>query len=326
MPLPAFHEEPAGTPAREGQQEANPYPTISEQRLALQYSVSKLLLQSDQVEEVGPVLLGAICQAFDSQLGQWWENTGDELRLRAVWHEDDEALRACCQAMRGATILRRDCEFWPVLERDQALVLNDAKLLSQTVPGLDKAPGLTRGLIVPIPRRAGLLCMLTSSSETLRQPDPGLLEAVESIARQLSQYIGRVVAEKALAEAAAKSLASDDAPIDHTVIRGRLPVSRTVRIGAAVLDESIHGLRGPAGDVVLTRLEWLLLLYLLENRGRVLTRSEILESVWGSAYSQDSSLLHDTISRLRQRLRAAGVSPDPIRTVYGVGYKLEPRE
>lgn len=97
------------------------------------------------------------------------------------------------------------------------------------------------------------------------------------------------------------------------------------RIGGVVLVRSAHALRGPEGEIRLTKTEWLLLDCLLRRRGQLLQREDLLASVWGSGYEDEVSLLHDAVSRLRQRLRAAGVCHDFIRTVHGVGYCLELR-
>ena len=88
---------------------------------------------------------------------------------------------------------------------------------------------------------------------------------------------------------------------------------------------SIHALRGPEGEVRLTKTEWLLLESLLRQRGQLLQHEALLTSVWGPGYEDEVSLLHDAVSRLRQRLRAAGACHDFIRTVHGVGYCLASR-
>ena len=97
-------------------------------------------------------------------------------------------------------------------------------------------------------------------------------------------------------------------------------------VGEVAVDAALHGLRGRKGLVRLTRTEWLLLLCLLQNRGAVLTHEQIIEQVWGVAYRDAHHLLHDTVSRLRRRFLAAGLTRDPLETVHGVGYRfVEPR-
>ena len=65
--------------------------------------------------------------------------------------------------------------------------------------------------------------------------------------------------------------------------------------------------------------EFKLLLYLMENMGRVLTREQILSAVWGLDFATDGAVLDTYISYLRKKL---GVNAN-IRTVRGIGYQIE---
>ncbi len=80
-----------------------------------------------------------------------------------------------------------------------------------------------------------------------------------------------------------------------------------------------------AGDEVeLTRLEFDLLAFLLGNPNRVVSRDELLQSVWdSSAEWQDPATVTVHVRRLRQKLENDPSEPDHILTVYGVGYRFE---
>ena len=65
--------------------------------------------------------------------------------------------------------------------------------------------------------------------------------------------------------------------------------------------------------------EFKLLLYLMENMGRVLTREQILSAVWGLDFATDGAVLDTYISYLRKKLGANA----NIRTVRGIGYQIE---
>src|SRR5205823_6596197 len=93
-------------------------------------------------------------------------------------------------------------------------------------------------------------------------------------------------------------------------------------LGEVAIDIHSHGLRGPSRSVRLTRTEWLLLDEMVQGRGRFLTHEELLSQIWGAGYEGQHRLLHDTVSRLRHRLREAGGSADCIETIHGVGYRL----
>jgi len=77
-------------------------------------------------------------------------------------------------------------------------------------------------------------------------------------------------------------------------------------------------------EVELTRLEFDLLAFLLANPNRVVSREELLQSVWeSSAEWQDPATVTVHVRRLRQKLEVDPSDPDHILTVYGVGYRFE---
>lgn len=72
----------------------------------------------------------------------------------------------------------------------------------------------------------------------------------------------------------------------------------------------------------LTHKEFELLCYLLKNQGLVLTRTQMMDAVWGFDFEGESRTVDMHIKTLRQKLSAAG-APEMIKTVRSVGYKLE---
>lgn len=72
-------------------------------------------------------------------------------------------------------------------------------------------------------------------------------------------------------------------------------------------------------DVKLTRKEFALLTYLIKSAGRVATRQNLLDNVWGYSYFGDTRTLDVHIRRLRQKMGDCGNS---IETVVGVGYRF----
>jgi len=73
-------------------------------------------------------------------------------------------------------------------------------------------------------------------------------------------------------------------------------------------------------EVALTPKEFSLLLYLIENRGIVLTRERLLSEVWGFDYYGETRTVDAHIRSLRMKLGEAG---DLIETVRGIGYRIE---
>lgn len=73
----------------------------------------------------------------------------------------------------------------------------------------------------------------------------------------------------------------------------------------------------------LTPKEFELLLYLIERQGRVITREHMLNSVWNYEFTGDSRIVDVHISHLRDKLEENPKQPKLIKTVRGLGYKLE---
>lgn len=103
--------------------------------------------------------------------------------------------------------------------------------------------------------------------------------------------------------------------------RSRGPVPQTDRLvcGPLVIDEAAHEVRLDGEPVHLSSTEYRLLRYLALNRDRVLTRSQLVEHVWGGDFAGDPNVVATYVSYLRRKLDPAG---GVIRTVRGVGYLL----
>jgi DNA-binding response OmpR family regulator len=76
-------------------------------------------------------------------------------------------------------------------------------------------------------------------------------------------------------------------------------------------------------EVQLTSTEYKLLVYLSENAGRVFTKKQIFEHVWDEPYFGDDNTIMVHISNLRDKIEADPKNPEYIKTIRGLGYKLE---
>ncbi|KAA6482443.1 response regulator transcription factor [Bacillus swezeyi] len=74
--------------------------------------------------------------------------------------------------------------------------------------------------------------------------------------------------------------------------------------------------------IELTPKEYDLLMTLIDHRGKIYTRSELLEFIWGYDFAGDTRTVDTHIQRLRKKLDAS----DLITTVFGIGYKFEKQE
>ncbi|MSY24203.1 MAG: DNA-binding response regulator, partial [Actinobacteria bacterium] len=76
-------------------------------------------------------------------------------------------------------------------------------------------------------------------------------------------------------------------------------------------------------NISLPLKEFELLEFLMRNSGRVLTRVQLIDRVWGSDYVGDTKTLDVHIKRLRAKIEVDPANPIFIQTVRGLGYKLE---
>lgn len=95
--------------------------------------------------------------------------------------------------------------------------------------------------------------------------------------------------------------------------------------GSIRLDRLAHRVTRRDRIVDLGPTEYRLLETLMENRGRVLSRSQIIDRVWGTATVIDERTIDVHIGRLRKAL-VRGNESDPVRTIRGAGYTLDPVE
>jgi two-component system alkaline phosphatase synthesis response regulator PhoP len=97
---------------------------------------------------------------------------------------------------------------------------------------------------------------------------------------------------------------------------------RSTAVGALVIDRDRHQVRLDGAALALTRTEFELLGALVEARGRLLTREQLLNRVWGYARADDleSRTVDVHVHRLRAKLRGEG---ERLVTVKGVGYRFE---
>lgn len=88
-----------------------------------------------------------------------------------------------------------------------------------------------------------------------------------------------------------------------------------------VIDDSAFVAYIDGTPLELTLKEFELLSYLYQNSGRVLTRDQLLNAIWGYDYLGDSRTVDSHIARLRTKLGDYGAAH--LKTIYGMGYKLE---
>ncbi|MDQ1057109.1 two-component system response regulator RegX3 [Arthrobacter globiformis] len=101
-------------------------------------------------------------------------------------------------------------------------------------------------------------------------------------------------------------------------------ISSTVHAGPVRMDIERHVVSVDGEQVSLPLKEFELLEMLLRNSGRVLTRGQLIDRVWGSDYVGDTKTLDVHVKRLRSKIEPDPSLPRYLVTVRGLGYKFEP--
>lgn len=101
-------------------------------------------------------------------------------------------------------------------------------------------------------------------------------------------------------------------------------VTSVMKAGDLELDRTSHRVRRSGREIHLGPTEYRLLEYLMRNPGRVYSREQLLNGVWGTDVFVDERTVDVHVGRLRKALNR-GRNPDPIRTVRGAGYAFDER-
>jgi two-component system, OmpR family, response regulator RegX3 len=98
---------------------------------------------------------------------------------------------------------------------------------------------------------------------------------------------------------------------------------RVLEAGPVRMDVERHVVSVNSESITLPLKEFDLLEYLMRNSGRVLTRGQLIDRVWGADYVGDTKTLDVHVKRLRSKIEADPANPVHLVTVRGLGYKLE---
>jgi len=96
-----------------------------------------------------------------------------------------------------------------------------------------------------------------------------------------------------------------------------------LRVGDLVLDTQTLLLTKGDNEIALTPMEYKILVMLMQSPGRVYTKVQIYENINGAYFENDDSTLMVHMSKLREKIEDNSKTPRYIKTVRGVGYKIE---
>jgi len=190
----------------------------------------------------------------------------------------------------------------------QAEQASDLLILDLMMPGLD---GLEVCKALRARGRATPILMLTAKSTELDRVLGLELGADDYLTKPFSmaELLARV---KALLRRAELLRAAQAAPVAAQAVRNGdleiMPVRREVRVAGRVME--------------FTALEFDLLLHFVSHPGRVFSRTQLLDSVWGYSHEGYEHTVTTHINRLRAKVEQDPMQPRFILTVRGAGYKM----
>lgn len=183
----------------------------------------------------------------------------------------------------------------PTFEREQPdLVLLD--LMLPGMNGIDICRAIRSQSQVPI-------VMLTAKTDTV--------DVVLGLESGADDYVNKPFKPKELvARIRARLRRTEKEQTEHLVV------------GDLTIDVPGHVVRRGSEQLALTPLEFDLLLELAQRPGQVLSREELLQTVWGYRNASDTRLVNVHVQRLRSKIELDPEDPQIVRTVRGVGYKI----
>lgn len=98
---------------------------------------------------------------------------------------------------------------------------------------------------------------------------------------------------------------------------------KSVQVGEVLIYPERYEVFYQGDPIALTPKQFELLVYLAENKGRVLSREQLLNAVWDYDYDGDTRIVDVHVSHLREKFEKDKKNPTYIKTVRGFGYKLE---
>ncbi len=109
----------------------------------------------------------------------------------------------------------------------------------------------------------------------------------------------------------------------YTLYNEKNIANNIIEINGLMIDRSKHQCLLYEKEIDLTPMEFDILLYLAEHKGQVISSEELFEKVWKEKYLDSNNTVMVHIRRIREKLNENTKHPKFIKTVWGVGYKIE---
>ena len=109
----------------------------------------------------------------------------------------------------------------------------------------------------------------------------------------------------------------------YTIYNNEKEEKNIIEINGLIIDKEKHKCLLYDKEIDLTPMEFDILLFLATNRGKVISSEELFENVWKEKYFDSNNTVMVHIRRIREKLNENTKNPKFIKTVWGVGYKIE---
>jgi len=194
-------------------------------------------------------------------------------------------------------IMLPDMDGFTLCQRIREQHLFPIIMLTAKVEDMDKITGLTLG-----------------ADDYMTKPfNP--LELVARVKTQLRRYTRYNIHVENAAVNASGTIGTADFGADHE--------QEELDIRGLYISKKSHKCTLNGKELALTPLEFNILWYLCEQRGRVVSSEQLFETVWGEKYLDNNNTVMAHIARIREKLHEPTRKPKFIKTVWGVGYTIE---
>lgn len=180
----------------------------------------------------------------------------------------------------------------------------DIVLLDLMLPGM---PGTEVCRIIRTTSKAPVIMLTAKDSE---------VDIVVGLELGADDYVTKPYSSRELLarmRAVLRRAATADVEVDDRVLEG----------GRVTIDLDRHTVAVDGGEISMPLKEFELLEVLMRNAGRVMTRGQLIDRVWGSDYFGDTKTLDVHIKRIRSRIESDPGAPVMLLTVRGLGYRFE---
>lgn len=218
---------------------------------------------------------------------------------RIIVIEDDESIRELVKVALqgyGHEVLDFECAEDALEELKHTKA--DLGIFDIMLPGIDGIEAVRKYRSTETDRYMAIIMLTAKDSE---------VEKIIGLDSGADDYVTKPFSVMELMARVRAQLRRYETPVNHSIVMGDININTDTR--EVFVDNN---------EVKLTFKEYELLVFLIENSNRVVSRDELLNKIWGYEYTGETRTIDIHIKTLRQKLGSAG---DYIRTIRGMGYR-----